>query len=96
MTKIRSFINYLKTIESSPLQADKTLENGDLDYKADHKFADLLKDKSEAVSEFAKRKSIAEQRKYLPIYAIRNEVTIQSFFFMDLLLMLCWSIPFAS
>lgn len=89
MKKIRSFINYLKITESSPLQADKTLENGDLDYKADHKFADFLKDKSEAVSEFAKRKSIAEQRKYLPIYAIRNEVTIQSFFFMDLLLMLC-------
>jgi pre-mRNA-splicing factor ATP-dependent RNA helicase DHX38/PRP16 len=54
------------------------LENGDLDYKADHKFADLLKDKNEAVSDFAKRKSIGDQRKYLPIYAVRNEVSLVS------------------
>lgn len=69
-TKIGEIMGVKKEEE----KADKTLENGDLDYKADHKFADLLKDKSEAVSEFAKRKSIAEQRKYLPIYAIRNEL----------------------
>lgn len=89
MKKIRSFINYLKIIESFFLQVDKILENGDLDYKVDYKFVDFFKDKLEAVSEFVKRKFIVEQRKYLFIYVIRNEVIIQFFFFMDFLLMLC-------
>ncbi|XP_048748658.2 pre-mRNA-splicing factor ATP-dependent RNA helicase PRP16-like isoform X1 [Ostrea edulis] len=69
-TKIGEIMGVKKEEEKK----EKTLENGDLDYKADHKFADLLKDKNEAVSEFAKRKSIGDQRKYLPIYAVRNEL----------------------
>ncbi|OMP09768.1 hypothetical protein COLO4_05147 [Corchorus olitorius] len=37
------------------------------------KFAQHMK-KGEAVSEFAKSKSIAEQRQYLPIYSVRDEL----------------------
>ena len=33
-----------------------------------------MKDKSEASSEFAAKKSLGEQRQYLPIFAIREEV----------------------
>ncbi|XP_062584815.1 pre-mRNA-splicing factor ATP-dependent RNA helicase PRP16-like [Saccostrea cucullata] len=69
-TKIGEIMGVKKEEEKD----DKTLENGDLDYKADHKFADLLKEKTEAVSDFAKRKTIADQRRYLPIYAVRNEL----------------------
>ena len=43
-------------------------------YKENQKFADHMKDKSEASSEFALQKSIAEQRHYLPIFAARQEV----------------------
>ena len=55
----------------SYLLQDETEER---DYKQDHKFADLMQEKTEAVSEFAKRRSLASQRQYLPIFAVRNEV----------------------
>ena len=33
-----------------------------------------MKDKTEAVSEFAKRRSLREQRQFLPVYAVRQEL----------------------
>lgn len=48
-------------------------EDGD-DYKKSQQFADLMKEKSEASSEFAQKKSIREQRQYLPIFAARSEL----------------------
>ena len=36
-------------------------------------FKDHLK-KAEAVSEFAKNKTIAEQRRFLPVYGVREEM----------------------
>ena len=45
-----------------------------MNYKADHRFADLMQDKTEAVSDFAKKRSMSQQRQYLPIFAVRNEV----------------------
>ncbi|XP_071092501.1 pre-mRNA-splicing factor ATP-dependent RNA helicase PRP16-like [Haliotis cracherodii] len=49
-------------------------ETEEKDFKQDHKFADLMQEKTEAVSEFAQRRTIQQQRKYLPIFAIRNEL----------------------
>lgn len=69
-TKIGDIMGIKKKEE----EEDKVDEKGELDYKADHKFAYLLQDKTEAVSDFAKAKSMAEQRKFLPIYAVRNEL----------------------
>uniref|UniRef100_A0A8C0L8V2 Pre-mRNA-splicing factor ATP-dependent RNA helicase PRP16 n=1 Tax=Canis lupus dingo TaxID=286419 RepID=A0A8C0L8V2_CANLU len=40
----------------------------------EQKFADHMKKKSEASSEFAKKKSILEQRQYLPIFAVQQEL----------------------
>lgn len=57
---------------STCLLQDETEEK---DFKQDHKFADLMQEKTEAVSEFAQRRTIQQQRKYLPIFAIRNEVS---------------------
>ena len=51
-------------------------ETGDVDYKEDHKFADVMSDKNVAVSDFAKKKTIKEQREFLPIYAVRQEVRV--------------------
>lgn len=48
-------------------------EEGEIDFKEDAKFAQHLK-KGEAVSEFAKSKTLAQQRQYLPIYSVRDEL----------------------
>lgn len=53
---------------------EKIGEDDSVDYKKSQQFADLMNDKSEAVSEFAKRNSIKEQRQYLPVYAVREEL----------------------
>lgn len=48
-------------------------EHGEVDFKEDSKFSELLK-KGDAVSDFAKSKTIQEQRQYLPIYSVRDEL----------------------
>ncbi|ESO13044.1 hypothetical protein HELRODRAFT_188082 [Helobdella robusta] len=46
-----------------------------VDYKSDQKFAEhMINNKSEAVSEFATSKSIKQQREFLPIFAVRQEL----------------------
>lgn len=60
-------------------QQEKVDEKGEVDFKADHKFADLMQEKTEAVSDFAKKRTMQQQRQYLPIYAVRNEVRGQAF-----------------
>lgn len=52
----------------------KDTKGGEEDYKDNQKFAEHMKDKSEASSEFAAKKSLREQKQYLPIFAIREEV----------------------
>lgn len=42
--------------------------------RTEQKFADHMKEKSEASSEFAKKKSIVEQRQYLPIFAVQQDL----------------------
>ncbi|KAI4896471.1 hypothetical protein NFI96_032682, partial [Prochilodus magdalenae] len=49
-------------------------EDGAVDYRAEQKFADHMKDKTEASSEFAKKKTLLEQRQYLPIFAVRQQL----------------------
>ncbi|GAB1293632.1 RNA helicase [Apodemus speciosus] len=56
-------------------EPDKAVtEDGKVDYRTEQKFADHMKEKSEASSEFAKKKSILEQRQYLPIFAVQQEL----------------------
>lgn len=45
-----------------------------LQYRAEQKFAEHMKEKTEARSEFAKKKSLLEQRQYLPIFAVRQQL----------------------
>lgn len=42
-----------------------------------------MKKGGEAVSEFAMTKTIAQQRQYLPIYSVRDELLQVSFGFVD-------------
>uniref|UniRef100_A0A671XT97 RNA helicase n=1 Tax=Sparus aurata TaxID=8175 RepID=A0A671XT97_SPAAU len=42
--------------------------------ETEQKFADHMKEKSEASSDFAKKKTLLEQRQYLPIFAVRQQL----------------------
>jgi len=56
-------------------EGGKEEEDDDYDYRKESKFSDHLKEmKKEGQSEFSKNKSIAEQRQYLPIYTVREEL----------------------
>ena len=48
--------------------------DGEVDYKSDHTFADHMGEKTVAVSEFAKKKTLTQQRQYLPVFAVRQEM----------------------
>lgn len=52
----------------------KDEQSDDIDYKKSQKFAEHMQEKSDAVSDFALRRTIDEQRKYLPIYAVREDL----------------------
>lgn len=57
------------------LSEQKEEDGGDdTDYRAKSQFQMHLKKRSQAVSEFAKTKTIAEQRKFLPVYSVREEL----------------------
>lgn len=45
-----------------------------MDFKTEAKFAQHMKEKGEAVSDFAKTKSLSQQRQYLPIYSVREDL----------------------
>lgn len=45
-----------------------------VDYKKESAFSDHIKQKSEAQSQFAKTKTIKEQREYLPVYTVRRRL----------------------
>lgn len=46
------------------------------DYKTSQKFAQHMTDKVEASSDFAKRKTLSQQREFLPAFACRQDVKI--------------------
>ncbi|KAL6955616.1 RNA helicase [Sarracenia purpurea var. burkii] len=48
-------------------------EEGEVDFKEDANFVTHLK-MGEAVSDFAKSKTLAQQRQYLPIFSVRDEL----------------------
>ncbi|KAG7602064.1 Pre-mRNA-splicing factor ATP-dependent RNA helicase DEAH7 [Arabidopsis thaliana] len=64
-------------IEKSAEQIDADTavvgDDGEVDFKGEAKFAQHMK-KGEAVSEFAMSKTMAEQRQYLPIFSVRDEL----------------------
>ena len=53
----------------------KVAEDGSTDYKSDQQFADHIKGGSQAVSNFAKTRTLKQQRQFLPIFASRQQVS---------------------
>ncbi|GAB5360696.1 hypothetical protein AAMO2058_000649300 [Amorphochlora amoebiformis] len=49
-------------------------DDGNVDYRNSSQFADHMKGKTQAASEFAKTKTIKQQREFLPIYTVRDEL----------------------
>lgn len=50
-------------------------EEGESDYKKGQQFAEHMKDTGQASSDFAKQKTITQQRQYLPAFAVREQVS---------------------
>ncbi|XP_072388700.1 pre-mRNA-splicing factor ATP-dependent RNA helicase PRP16 [Diabrotica undecimpunctata] len=71
-TKIGNIMGIKKTEDEEDKKYNK--DDDSTDYKADHKFAEHMKDTGAASSDFARKKTILEQRRYLPAFAVRQEL----------------------
>ncbi|KAK6149642.1 hypothetical protein DH2020_017167 [Rehmannia glutinosa] len=72
-SKLGGILGVEKTAEQVDADTAVVGEEGEIDFKEDAKFAQHLK-KGEAVSDFAKSKTLAQQRQYLPIFSVREEL----------------------
>ncbi|KVH97857.1 DNA/RNA helicase, DEAD/DEAH box type, N-terminal [Cynara cardunculus var. scolymus] len=72
-SKLGNILGVEKTAEQIDADTAVVGEDGEVDFKEDAKFAQHLK-KGEAVSDFAKSKSLSQQRQYLPIFSVRDEL----------------------
>ncbi|KAJ0981770.1 hypothetical protein J5N97_010025 [Dioscorea zingiberensis] len=73
-SKLGDVLGVEKTADQIDADTAKVGEHGEVDFKEDAKFAQHMKEKGEAVSEFAKSRSLSEQRQYLPIFSVREEL----------------------
>ncbi|KAL1803612.1 hypothetical protein ACET3Z_032259 [Daucus carota] len=72
-SKLGDILGVEKTAEQVDADTAVVGDDGEVDFKEDAKFAQHLK-KDEAVSDFAKSKTLSQQRQYLPIYSVRDEL----------------------
>lgn len=72
-SKLGDILGVEKTAEQIDADTAVVGEHGEVDFREDAKFAQHLK-KDEAVSDFAKSKTLSQQRQYLPIYSIRDDL----------------------
>ncbi|KAB0795763.1 hypothetical protein PPYR_09824 [Photinus pyralis] len=70
-TKIGNIMGIKKKEDEEDVRYNK--DSDSTDYKTDQKFADHMT-KTESSSEFARKKSFLEQRRYLPVFAVRQEL----------------------
>ena len=59
-------------------------KESDVDFRTEHKFAEHMQGKTEAVSDFATYKTLKQQREYLPIFAVKQEVDCFSWIFYSI------------
>uniref|UniRef100_A0A0C9RLQ8 RNA helicase n=1 Tax=Wollemia nobilis TaxID=56998 RepID=A0A0C9RLQ8_9CONI len=73
-SKLGNILGVEKTAEQ--VDADQAVvgEEGEVDFKQEARFSSHMKEKGEAVSEFAKSKTLSEQRQYLPIFSVRDDL----------------------
>jgi pre-mRNA-splicing factor ATP-dependent RNA helicase DHX38/PRP16 len=55
---------------------EKVTEEDSVDYKKNQQFADHMITKTDAISDFARENTLKEQRQFLPVFAVKQEVTI--------------------
>ncbi|CAL5200097.1 unnamed protein product [Lathyrus oleraceus] len=72
-SKLGDILGVEKTAEQIDADTAVVGEDGEIDFKEEAKFSQHMK-KGEAVSDFAKSKSLSEQRQYLPIFSVREEL----------------------
>ncbi|KAI3877863.1 hypothetical protein MKX03_028749 [Papaver bracteatum] len=73
-SKLGDILGVEKTAEEIDADTAVVGNEGEIDFKEDAKFAQHMQEKGEAVSEFAKSKTLLQQRQYLPIYSQRDEL----------------------
>uniref|UniRef100_A0A8C3G933 Pre-mRNA-splicing factor ATP-dependent RNA helicase PRP16 n=1 Tax=Cyclopterus lumpus TaxID=8103 RepID=A0A8C3G933_CYCLU len=73
-TKLGDIMGIKKTEAEDSSGGKPVGEDGKVDYRTEQKFADHMREKTEASSEFAKKKTLLEQRQYLPIFAVRQQL----------------------
>lgn len=74
--KVQCFVHMFYSLLNNQVDADTAVvgDQGEIDFKEEAKFSQHLKGKAEAVSDFAKSNSLAQQRQYLPIYTVRDDL----------------------
>ncbi|KAL7605422.1 hypothetical protein Lser_V15G14609 [Lactuca serriola] len=72
-SKLGDILGVEKTAEQIDADTAVVGEDGEVDFKEEAKFGKHMK-KGEAVSDFAKSKSLSQQRQYLPIFSVRDEL----------------------
>ncbi|KAL2519699.1 RNA helicase family protein [Abeliophyllum distichum] len=72
-SKLGDILGVEKTAEQIDADTAVVGEQGEVDFKEEAKFAQHMK-KGEAVSDFAISKTLAQQRQYLPIFSVREEL----------------------
>ncbi|KAK2986250.1 hypothetical protein RJ640_027345 [Escallonia rubra] len=72
-SKLGNILGVESTGEQSVEDTAVVGDHGEVDFKADAKFAQHL-EKAEAVSDFAKSKTLSQQRQFLPIFSVRDEL----------------------
>ncbi|KAL8052410.1 hypothetical protein ABFX02_05G002500 [Erythranthe guttata] len=72
-SKLGEILGVEKTAEQIDADTAVVGDEGEVDFKEEAKFAQHLK-KDEASSDFAKSKTLAQQRQYLPIFSVREEL----------------------
>lgn len=73
-SKLGNILGVEKTAEQIDADQAAVGPEGEIDFKEEARFASHMKEKGEAVSEFAKSKTLYEQRQYLPIYSTRDDL----------------------
>lgn len=73
-SKLGNILGVEKTAEQVDADTAVVGDQGEIDFKEEAKFSQHLKEKAEAVSDFAKSNSLAQQRQYLPIYTVRDDL----------------------
>jgi pre-mRNA-splicing factor ATP-dependent RNA helicase DHX38/PRP16 len=88
-SKLGNILGVEKTAEQVDSDTAVVGDQGEINFKEEVKFSQHMTEKGDAVSVFAKSKSLAQQRQYLPIYTVQDDLlqvcTLGSWIYLRLL-----------